>query len=121
MKNLFLVALMAAFTSTAMAKIAIYDEQDALNKVLNDKKTMTEIKSKLPGKLMSTHVTSSVPTVNNQTKFIVRLIYSAKTPIGPRSCYVDVNLSTKIKVIPGSRIATNSLIIEKVGTALCQK
>ncbi len=122
MKTLLISASMLLLTSSAFAKMAIYNNESAAKAVLEDINTMAKIKMNSPGDLTSILISSSGELTQKQ--FTVRVVFTAKTPIGDRSCFTDVSLASvpkSIKLTNGAKISTNTLEITKVSTSICQK
>lgn len=120
MKNIFTALVVAVFSISAFAKITVFTEQNAIDRVVNDRPLMSSIQHQTGGNFAGAKASSS-QTKLGKSKFVVRVAFASNTPIGRRSCFVDVNVESKTQVIPGSHIVTSELVIKKVGTPICQK
>lgn len=121
MKKVAVVLLLLAST-TAFAKLTNFHNKQAVQKVLNDQATMNKIANgSLDAEMTGISVSSSGEGGNK--KFTVRVTMTAQTPIGPRSCYTDVSLSSETKdvLVGGATISATELGISKMSPAVCQK
>jgi hypothetical protein len=120
-KVLMTLALLA--TTTSYAKLAVYSNTSALQAVLNDTETMSKLSSKMIGaELTNTQIISSGEGLTKN--FTVRMTYTAKTPIGDRSCYTDVAVISRPgshKLPGGAVIGVNELVVGKTSKSICEK
>ena len=122
MKKLLLSAILMT-TCTSFAKLAVYSNSEALKTVLSSSEVMSKINEQVNyTELTSTQISSTGE--GTLKKFTVRMTFTAKTPIGDRSCYLDVALESKpsSKKLPGGAvIAVNTLEVQKISKNICQK
>lgn len=123
MLKLMTIAALLSISFSVEAKLTVYRNQNAIQAVLNDTKTMSKIAANQSGaEMTSISVQSNGDTFNK--KFNVRITSSTLTPIGLRSCFTDVSLESVVKTIKspgGAVISSSQLVIKNVATAICQK
>ena len=101
----------------------MYSNTSALQAVLADSETMSQVSAQMSAsELTSTQIISYGEGISK--KFTVRLTYTAKTPIGDRSCYADVAVLSRPgthKLPGGGLIHVNELAVGKVSKNICEK
>lgn len=120
-KMLMTLALFASVSS--FAKMTVYSNTSALQAVLSDTETMSKISTQMSGsELTNTQIISSGEGISKS--FTIRMTYTAKTPIGDRSCYTDVAVQTQpstVNLHGGVTIDITKLVIKKISHNICEK
>ncbi len=121
MKKLFVAGLLTFLATSAFAKITIFTEADAIDAVLSDEIVMANINSKVSGDLINSNASSS--GTDADMAFTVRLTFASSTPIGLRSCYIDVDVKSEIvkHQIGNSTIVSSELSVKEISDPICQK
>ncbi len=120
-KILMTLTLLASISS--QAKMAYYSNTSALQAVLADSETMSKLSEQMGNsELTSTQIISAGEGLTKN--FTVRMTYTAKTPIGDRSCYADVAVLSRPgshKLPGGGLIHVNELAVGKISKNTCEK
>jgi acyl-CoA synthetase (NDP forming) len=114
---LFAVSISFSAVSLASNDLKIFKNQDAIQSVLKNASVLNKI-----GALNTRPERASISVVSTGSTFdkifVVRIASSFNTPVGLRSCYNDIKLSTELT---GSKTQIkNQLIVESISPEVCK-
>lgn len=119
---LTIVGLMSICWS-AHAELKQFKNQDAIQKVLTDSKTMSQIANQTTStESASVSVVSHGNALNK--KFIVRIAVKSNTSNGTRICYNDISVDSEINAArdqSGAVKTINQLVVKNVAPSVCKK